>query len=269
MVVVNSTYSAQTVFMRASAWAGLAVLTVAIALAVAGNFKPPRKLPEGVHSPTLALELIRDGSTVSSILRPDEHTKMARAVSIDYLFIATYTIFFTLLGAVLFANGGWWRLLGAMAILAVIGAAVYDVRENRAMLDLLAGDTARLPRPFSLAKWRLIFIALGATAPVFWNAKATPLRRWVGFAACALALFVAVEGVFAVQREDAKLIEVSARRMAIALVLVEFFLSTERTLRDGVLAALDRLARKPVLNVIANWPSADVNETVGDVISRV
>jgi len=41
--------------------------------------------------------------------------------------------------------------------------------------------------------------------------------------------------------------------MAIALVLVEFFLSTERTLRDGVLAALDRLARKPVLNVIANW----------------
>jgi hypothetical protein len=35
-----------------------------------------------------------------------------------------------------------------------------------------------------------------------------------------------------------------------------------------VLAALDRLARKPVLKVIANWPSADVNETVGDVILK-
>src|SRR3989442_2856291 len=191
MGVVNSTYSAQTVFMRASAWAGLAVLTVAIGLAVAGNFKPPRKLPEGVHSPTLALELIRDGSTVSSILRPDEHAKMARAVSIDYLFIATYTIFFTLLGVVLFANGGWWRLLGAMAIVAVIGAAVSDVRENRAMLDLLAGNAARLPRPFSLAKWRLVFIALRPRAPLFLGAEGPPLRRWGGVPACAPAPFCA------------------------------------------------------------------------------
>src|SRR3989442_7572585 len=177
MGVVNSTYSAQTVFMRASAWAGLAVLTVAIGLAVAGNFKPPRKLPEGVHSPTLALELIRDGSTVSSILRPDEHANMARAVSIDYLFIATYTIFFTLLGVVLFANGGWWRLLGAMAIVAVIGAAVSDVRENRAMLDLLAGKPPRLPRPVRLPKWRVVFIAPRALAPPVLGAAGPTPRR--------------------------------------------------------------------------------------------
>src|SRR6266850_606388 len=253
MVVVNSTDSAHTVFMRASAWVGLAVLAVAIGLAVVSHFKPPRALPDGVHSPTLALDLIRDRVLLPNILRPNERAQMTRALAIDFLFIAAYTVFFTLLGAASFASGGWWRVAGAVVIAAVIGAAVYDVLENLAMLDILNGG-ARLPRAFSLAKWRLIFIAIGASAPLFRDTTATPLRRWVGYAACALALFVAVEGVFAVQREDAKLIEVSAQRMVMALVLGEFFLSTQRTLRDGVLPALDRLARRRVLNAIANWP---------------
>jgi hypothetical protein len=247
----------------AAAWAGLAAIAIGAVVSSAGHLTV-RPLPEGVRSPTLALELMRDRALLPLVARDAaDNAALVRSTWIDFAFIAAYTTFFALLGRALMARG--WRGVGAIAIAVAVAAGVFDVVENVTMLSVLGGTGTGIPRYYSLTKWTLIFGTLAIVANVFVDRRTTALRQWLGYAAAALAWFVALEGGYAVLKGDDKLLEAAAQRMGTAFVLAEFFLATTRTLRDGVLAALDRLADYRFLRPLVNWPSDEEGDETVDL----
>lgn len=257
-------------------WLGVLTLVAGVWTTSAANLHTRRALPQGVTSPTIALELIRDPAVLDQIARTngrrsglpprDERAILARGVRVDFVFIAAYTAF--LVAVALFA----WTVLpyGAVLGLAIAGtgiaAAVFDVREHLAMLALLAGDLAARPRPESLAKWTLVFIALLGSSFTLIDASARPFRRTLGQIGFVITVFVAWEGIFGVARADDKLIEAAAGRAAEMIAIAAVFFLTRRALRDGVLPALDRFARLKWMAKLAEWPSCDQNETVGESV---
>src|SRR3954463_16093384 len=58
-------------------------------------------------------------------------------VKIDFAFIAAYVTLLVALGIVLARGGGWRRVAGVAAAIFALAAAVFDVLENLAILDIL------------------------------------------------------------------------------------------------------------------------------------
>jgi len=247
----------------AAAWAGLATLAIGAFVSSAGRLTV-RPLPEGVRSPILALELMRDRALLPLVVRnAADSAALVRSIRIDFLFIAAYTAFFAILARALMVCG--WRIIGAVAIVVIAAAGVFDVVENMTMLSVLESSGTGIPRYYSLTKWALIVTTLAIVANVFVDRRTTALRRWVGYTAAALAWFVAVEGAYAVIKGDDKLLEAAAQRMGTAFLLAEFFLATARTLEGGVLRALDRLAAYRLLRPLVDWPTGEEGDETVDL----
>jgi hypothetical protein len=261
--------------LRHAAIAGAAMLALAIVLQTL-DIRPRRPFTSGLHSATLGLQLMRDVRELPDIVvfqarderQPTDHRgAIQRALTIDYFFIAAYASFFALMGRALISTGGRRRIVvGRFAIVAAVAGALFDVLENRATSALLQGGMATLPRVFSVPKWALVFVAVGATAPLLIDRTTSSLRRWVGYVACVVSVFAAMEAVYGIAADHETLIEVANGRLALALLLTEFFLWTPNVLANGVQAALDRAAARPLLRKIAGWPATDPDETVGDPI---
>jgi len=257
---------------RLCGWVGVLTLVAGMWASSAGTLTWRHPLPEGVKSPILALELIRSSELVDQIARPavpsgsdarDERQQLARAIRIDYVFIAAYAVFFACLGWLIWSTTPQpYRALAMVAVGAGVAAAVFDVRENLAMLGLLEHTPAD-PRWPSLVKWRLVFVAIACSAPVFVDRNALALRRWIGYVGGALGLVSAFQGVFGTLTGNDRLIEVAAGRLSVTFLVAVVFLLTRRTLREGLVPALNRLAKFPVLSQIAEWPASDKNHTVG------
>lgn len=236
----------------------------------AGLLRPRRPLPEGVQSATMALELIRTPELVDQIVWPESRTvaseraQMARAIRIDFGFIPAYALFFALVGlfaiVTLPASTRW---VGVIAIGGAMVAALFDIRENLAMLDLLNSRAGPLPRPLSLVKWTALFVTLGCDSIVLVDLGARPLRRWIGILSSVFAVAGAVEGLWGVAYGNDKVIEAAMGRLASAFPLAIVFFATRETLRQGLLPALERLAHWPAVAWLANWTSADQDETIG------
>ncbi len=249
---------------RHAAIAGVVAIGLAIALAVVGRDED--RLPQGVKSPTIALELLRSPSELRDILRTPETVERLRTqTELDFAFLTAYGAFFILLGRV--ATGSGHRALvaiGSILMMAGVAAMFCDVQENVRMLEILRGNTTVSPRTWSLSKWAAIFVGVAASAVVYvdWNAR--PLRRWAGYVAALVTARSAIEGLNGIIRGDAKLIEAAAWWMGAGFLLAAVFISTRHVLRDGVLAVFNRLAERPWLRRIAEWPDADDNGVVGD-----
>jgi hypothetical protein len=253
-------------------WAGVAAIVVGAATMWAGTLRAQRALPDGVRSPILALELIHRPTTVADIApTDDDRTQLRRAVWLDDFFIAAYAAFFVAAGRVArTAVGSAGTPIAASIVVLALAAAVLDGVENREMLRLLDGVSDAAPRLASLWKWRLLFVAVVVSAPVFIDRQARPFRQFVGGAAATVAIVAGVQGVFATAATtasgltgDATLIEAAAGRIATLLVLSAVFFLTRRTLRDGVLPALDRFAAWPAVAWLVDWPTPDHDEVVG------
>lgn len=266
--------------VAAAAWVGVLTLAAGIWARDAGTLRARHPLPENVRSPILALELIRSPELVDKIARPDppsqggapappprhEPEQLAYSVYVDYLFITAYAAFFVLAGWLIVSTfplpAG---LLGGLVIVLALAGAVFDVRENIAMLDVLAHRAAD-PRSPSLIKWALIFAATLCSTPLFLDRTARPLRRAIGVLGIACAMVAGIGGLAGVWTGTDRLIETAAGRLAVTFLLAVVFLGTRGVLRDGLLPALDRLAARRPFKWLAAWPPGDQNETVGESV---
>jgi hypothetical protein len=115
--------------------------------------------------PMLALQFARDVQDVDWILgdapSPDREVMRVKQYA-DFGFIACYTALALALGRLTARKGGWKRISGIAAGICGLAAGVFDILENRAILNLLdvplrATTPAMLQaiRGPSTAKWIL------------------------------------------------------------------------------------------------------------------
>jgi hypothetical protein len=156
----------------------LAMLTVAAFALLLGRpsftnaSKPPR-----FGDPTLALQFARDVQDVDWILgdapSPDREVMRVKQY-VDFAFITCYTGLFLALAALAIRKGGWRQMLGIAAGICGFSAGVFDVLENRAILNLLdvplrATTPAMIQaiRSPSTAKWILAGVTVVLLAASF------------------------------------------------------------------------------------------------------
>jgi quinol-cytochrome oxidoreductase complex cytochrome b subunit len=232
-----------------------------------------RKLPNGLHSPVLAMQLTtQDRDIVAKILGPvedpgDDRRQMIRQIAPDWVFIGCYTILFVLIGIVLHKRGN--RILGWFVGLLIVPAAIFDVLENLAILELIDSSGVPVishallgiasidpaPRVWSLIKWTLIFFLLVPAARIYFDRGLPRLRRWIGLIAGTLALVASLSGLGGVFSNTDALIEMGSKLMALSLLIGFVFFATHLWLADGLLPALDGLANKTRLRGLTRWPS--------------
>jgi hypothetical protein len=258
------------------AWFAFLTISLAFIMGLVADFGK-RKLPNGLRSPVLAMELIRyDGEDVSKILGPagdpgDDRPQMIRQIELDWLFIVFYSILFSFIGVLLYQGGN--RRLGIVIGLLVISAAVFDILENLAILGLLgsSGDLAipailldmasrgSAPRVWSLVKWTFIFLLLLLTTRIYLDKNEPVFRRWIGFITGGLAVIAAILGLCGIFSQTDALIETAGKFMASSLFGGFVFFATHSWLADGLLPALDRLANRKGLRKLTTWPSDEEN----------
>ena len=118
----------------------LAMLTAAafILLMVQPSFTNASKPRFG--DPMLALQFARDVQDVDWILgdapSPDREVMRVKQY-VDFGFIACYTGLFLALAALAIRKGGWKQVAGIAAGICGVAAGVFDVLENRAILNIL------------------------------------------------------------------------------------------------------------------------------------
>jgi hypothetical protein len=144
----------------------LAMITVAAFILLLGQpyftnaSKPPR-----FGDPVLALQFARDVQDIDWILgdapSPDREVMRVKQY-VDFGFITCYTALFLALSALAIRKGGWKQVTGIAAGICGVAAGVFDVLENRAILNILdvplrATTSAMIQaiRGPSTAKWIL------------------------------------------------------------------------------------------------------------------
>jgi len=248
-------------------WVGAAALAAGLLTARAGTLKARHPLPQGVKSPVLALELIRNPQLVDQIARPDppaqagmpapqprrEREQLARAIAIDtWAFIPAYTTFLVLVGWLVWKHGpSRVRPLGLVVIVATLGGAVFDLLENHEMLALLTGPGD--PRSPSVIKWVLLSLAIMCSTPVFRLGERHLLLQSIGYAGIAWALWAGADGLLGVLWGNDQMIEAAAGRMTATFALAVVFLLGLEPLKHGVLPALDALADRWPFSKLATW----------------
>jgi len=245
------------------------MVMLGIATSAAGTLWPPRPLPQGVKAPILAIELLRPSDRLDQIVKEDnaialaemklqprnERRTLQRAVMLDFAFIAAYTAFLVLFATL--PTSTVHRMLGAIVIGGAITGAVFDSVENTRILALLRDASAPLPRGPSVVKWWALFVTAAAAVPLTIERNAPLLRRWIGYAAALFAAAAAAGGIYGLAHGSDQIVETAVGRLAIAWFLTYLFAASERTLRDGLHAALDRLATRPWLRRFATWPAVE------------
>ena len=119
----------------------LAMLTAAAFILLLGRpsftnaSKPPR-----FGDPMLALQFARDVQDIDWILgdapSPDREVMRVKQYA-DFGFITCYAALCAALSALAVRKGGWRQITGIAAGICGVAAGVFDVLENRAILDLL------------------------------------------------------------------------------------------------------------------------------------
>jgi len=119
----------------------LAMLTAASFILLLGRpsftnaSRPPR-----FGDPMLALQCARDVQDVDWILgdapSPDREVMRVKQYA-DFGFIACYTGLFLALATLAIGKGGWRQVIGIAAGICGLAAGVFDVFENRAILNML------------------------------------------------------------------------------------------------------------------------------------
>jgi len=194
----------------------------------------------------------------------------------DFGFIVLYWLFFLYLG-VINAKFCYWahhakltravgRLCGVATIVSSSLGALQDWQENLHILPALRNLTnmsAYTPdmRPFAYHKWQLLFLAIGLASPIFifWpgrnnkgGVRQSAFSHLLAWGTAILALSTAFTGVAATIFGDDHRLEVATQRLSLVIMASMLTLATAQLWRGGTLAALDKLAKLPVLAFFAS-----------------
>jgi hypothetical protein len=179
------------------------VLVGAIIMGVVGamEFKP-RTLPGdqtgGFSGPVMALEFVETTEQAHAILDPNNREPMRRQIYLDFAWILFYALLYVTISALLARrNCPWASYLAAVAAIAGVGAAAFDVVENLIMLRVVndpAISQSTLAglhiRDTAIVKWTLSFVTLAILAVTFYGLDRTLTRIGFLFSLTALAGFV-------------------------------------------------------------------------------
>jgi hypothetical protein len=119
----------------------LALLTVGAFLLLMGRpYFTNASKPARFGDPMLALQFARDVQDVDWILgdapSPDREVMRVKQYA-DFGFITCYTALFLALSSLVIRKGGWRQVAGIAAGICGVATGVFDVLENRAILNLL------------------------------------------------------------------------------------------------------------------------------------
>ncbi len=118
----------------------LAMLTAASFVLLLGRPSFTNASKPRFGDPMLALQFARDVQDVDWILgdapSPDREVMRVKQY-VDFGFIACYTGLFLALAALVIRKGGWRQVTGIAAGICGLAAGVFDVLENRAILNIL------------------------------------------------------------------------------------------------------------------------------------
>jgi hypothetical protein len=217
------------------------------------------------------------------IVCPDKVAALQFEQYFDFGFILVYWLFFLYLGLVNWRFCYWARfplftqLIGKAAAVATVVTsscgAVADWRENKHILQALnelhvmAGPAPAM-RDFAYTKWRLLFFAIGAASPVFifWtgrnnvaDARRSAFSQALAWMTAVLALSTAWTGFAACLYGDDHRLQIATQRLNLVIVATMLTLATAQYWRGGTMAALNRLARLPVLAFLATLFSSEVD----------
>lgn len=166
----------------------LVVVVVLLMVIVSRQFEPlGQKLPGGFRQRGAAMQFVQTTADVTAVLGPNKShnsTIMQRVLWIDFFFIGLYALLYASISRVLMKrNCPWAKYLGYIALVAGLGAAVADVRENMSIVQVL-GETAyqqttvNMINDAALLKWTLTFVAIALLAIVFQDLESR-LARWI------------------------------------------------------------------------------------------
>ena len=201
------------------------------------------------------LALARSEAAVKRAVGTCGAERLAHVQHVDLAFIPTYALFFALLARLVAGHAPWRgaRAGGRLAPWVVLAAALCDVAEDVAILLALHAPVPEplalvrdvlvhlghgggpWPRPWGLAKWALVDVALLLTCPVFFGTLRGGDRagRRLGYLAGILALAAALTGLLGALVGADGLVAWSAALMAAPLALAPVFLLAWRWRRDG------------------------------------
>jgi hypothetical protein len=247
----------------------LLAICAGISMGIIADFGK-RELPNGLHSPVLAMQLIEaDSEMVRIILGPagdpgDDRGEMIEQIMIDWVFICFYTGLFISSAILLYRKGS--RIFGVLVASLGMLAAIFDVTENLTILNLVDPDNPAIPhaiiaaiepapRFWALKKWTAVFLLLLPAMRIYFNPGIPSVRRWMGWIAAAFALLAAILGLCGIFFGTDPLIEKGVGLMTLSLLTGFVFFATHSWLDAGLLPALDRLANRKYLRRLARWPN--------------
>ena len=141
----------------------------------------------GFSKPVLALEFVQTTEQAHAILDPNNREPMRRQIYLDFAWILFYALLYVTVSALLARrNCPWAFYLAAVAAIAGVGAAAFDVVENLGMLRVVNDPAISQPtlaglhiRDAAIVKWTLSFVALSILAVTFYGLNRT--LTWIGF----------------------------------------------------------------------------------------
>ena len=145
---------------------------------MANSFSNTSIPPRGIRDNVVALQVARNVREIDSILgdtpSPDREA-MRLKQKLDFVFIMCYSALYLGLAMLFFSRA---RLIALTAAFAGIGAAVFDVRENLAILSIIdvpLNQTTQAMvdaiRSAGLTKWLLAFFTTALFAALFLRSR--------------------------------------------------------------------------------------------------
>ncbi len=177
--------------IRLTGLSALAVVLIALWMAIASRgFEPsPTELPGGFSGRVMAMEFVDTVESAKLILGPDQDRNrqvMHKVIGIDYIWIASYSLLFIMVGWLLCRRKcPWASYLATVAVIAGLASAIFDIRENRAILNVIDNSLVTQTmingvRDAALIKWTLAFAAMAILAVPFYGLSRK--ASWVGLA---------------------------------------------------------------------------------------
>jgi len=250
-------------------------LTLIGGLVVAGGPLCRHALPSRLTDPGLALQLAASTRDVETVLGqrvwcPGTPTTTATPTCLankttldvqqsrDLVFIPVYVAFLVLVGLLVWrhgAPGGRW--LGLLAVVLALGAGLCDVQEDRIIRVLLgpAPVCTVMPRPWAVAKWRMLCAVLALNIPLFLaDRDLRGVGRWAGYAAIVLGVAALYFGGMQLATGDDTYLESALPVVAAAFTATWVAVAGRAWFPAGLLPGLDTLGRSPWLSRLAAWP---------------
>ncbi len=178
--------------IRLSGVVAMAVIVIALWMAIASRgFEPPdagTELPGGFQGHVMAMEFVDTVESANLIMGPvgsRNRQVMQKVIGIDFIWIASYALLFVMIGWLLCRRKcPWASYLATVAVISGLASAIFDIRENRAILNVLNNPPTQTMinsvRDAALIKWTLAFVAMAILAIAFYalSRKAS----WIGLA---------------------------------------------------------------------------------------